>query len=127
MAAAFVPDAYVRAATNAVFAPQTAPPDYLDGFGAMLATRAHSLATNSAQVNALLGDIRGQMAGYPALDMPCEMIHGDADTIVPLAIHSQKLAHILPRARLTVLHGAGHMPHHHHSAAILSAIARLLP
>jgi pimeloyl-ACP methyl ester carboxylesterase len=127
IAAALVRVAYVRRATNAVFAPQSAPPAYLDDFGAMLATRAHSLAANTAQVNALLGDIRAQMAEYPALDMPCEMIHGDADTIVPLAIHAQKLAHILPRAHLSILHGAGHMPHHAHLATVLAALARLLP
>jgi pimeloyl-ACP methyl ester carboxylesterase len=127
IAAALVPAAYVRRATNTVFAPQTAPPEYLQNFGAMLATRAHSLAANTAQVNALLGDIRSQMARYPALDTPCEMIHGDADTIVPLAIHSQKLAHILPRARLTVLQGAGHMPHHAHLDTVLAALSRLLP
>ena len=127
IAAALVPDAYVRAATNAVFAPQTAPPDYFDRFGAMLATRAPSLAVNSAQVNALLGDIRSQIAGYPALDMPSALIHGDADTIVPLAIHSQKLVQILPNARLTVLHGAGHMPQHAHLVTVLAALSRLLP
>ncbi len=127
LVAALVPAAYVRRAANAVFAPQTAPDAYLQNFGARLATRAHSLAANTAQVNALLGDIRSQMARYPALDMPCEMIHGDADTIVPLAIHSQKLAHVLPRARLTVLQGAGHMPHHAHLDTVLAALARLLP
>ncbi len=127
IAAALVPDAYVRAATNAVFAPQTAPPDYFDRFGAMLATRAPNLAVNSAQVNALLGDIRSQIAGYPALDMPSALIHGDADTIVPLAIHSQKLVQILPNARLTVLHGAGHMPQHAYLETVLAALSRLLP
>jgi pimeloyl-ACP methyl ester carboxylesterase len=127
LAAAIVPTAYVRRATNAVFAPQSAPPAYLQNFGAMLAARAHALAINTAQVNALLSDIRSQMAGYPALNMPIALIHGDADTIVPLAIHSQKLAHILPRASLTVLHGAGHMPHHAHLSTVLAALSRLLP
>ena len=127
LAAALVPAAYVRNATNAVFSPQSAPYAYPQNFGALLATRARSLAANTAQVNALLSDIRSQMASYPALDMPCEVIHGDADTIVPLAIHSQKLAHILPRARLTVLNGAGHMPQHSHLAQVLAALSRLLP
>ena len=126
-AAALVPETYVNSATKAVFAPQPAPPAYLENFGAMLATRAPSLRANSAQVNALLGDIRGQMAGYPRLDMPIELIHGDADTIVPLAIHSEKLVKILPQARLTVLAGAGHMPHHAHQDVVLAAITRLLP
>lgn len=127
LAAAIVPTAYVRSATNAVFAPQIAPQAYLQNFGAMLAARAPSLAINTAQVNALLRDIGNQMAGYPALDMPCALIHGDADTIVPLAIHSQKLALILPQARLTVLRGAGHMPQQSHRDTIVAAIAGLLP
>lgn len=127
LAAALVPESYVKNATDGVFSPQSAPPAYLDNFGAMLATRAHSITANTAQVNALLGDIRGQMAGYLRLDMPTELIHGDADTIVPLAIHSEKLVKILPRARLTVLAGAGHMPHHAHQDVVLAAITRLLP
>lgn len=127
LAAAIVTSAYVRRATNAVFAPQIAPQAYLQEFGAMMAARAYSLAVNTAQVNALLNDIRGQMAGYPALDMPIALIHGDADTIVPLTIHSQKLVQILPNARLTVLHGAGHMPQHAHLDTVLAALSRLLP
>ncbi len=127
LAAAFVPHAYVTAATKAVFAPQRAPDAYIAEFGADLAARAPSLRTNVAQVNALLDDIRSQMAGYPALDMPVELIHGDSDIIVPLDIHAQKLVHILPNAKLTVVHGAGHMPQHQNSAEVLSAIQRLLP
>ena len=58
---------------------------------------------------------RGDMAAlYPTLTLPVELIHGDADTIVPLTIHSQPLSRILPDARLTVLPGTGHMPHHAH-------------
>ncbi len=127
LAASLVPQSYVQSATSAVFAPQIAPQPYLDTFGAMLAARAPVLRTNVAQVNALLGDIRGQMAGYRALDMPTELIHGDRDTIVPLAIHAQKLVNILPNARLTALAGAGHMPQHAHLDAVLAAITRLLP
>jgi polyphosphate kinase 2 len=47
-------------------------------------------------------------AQYPTLALPIEMSHSDADTIVPLAIHSKPL----PKANLTVLPGIAHMPHH---------------
>jgi pimeloyl-ACP methyl ester carboxylesterase len=127
LAAALVPQAYVQQATNAVFAPQTPPKGYLARFGAMLTLRRATLMANTAQVNALKGDILAQMAGYSALDMPIALIHGDADTIVPLHIHAAKLAPQLPRAQLTMLHGAGHMPHHSHLDVILAQLAPILP
>ena len=44
-----------------------------------------------------------------------EIIHGDADTIVPLSV---------PNAVLTVLDGIGHMPHHAAPDAVEDAIDR---
>lgn len=127
LAAALVPQSYVRRATDAVFAPQIAPPAYQAEFGAMLATRAPSLGNNTGQVNALYADISAQMAGYGALTMPIALIHGDADTIVPLHIHAAKLVDILPNARLTVLAGVGHMPHHAHLDVVLAQLNQILP
>ena len=126
IAAALVPQSYVRRATDAVFAPQSAPPAYHTEFGAMLATRAPSLATNTGQVNALYGDITAQMAGYGALNMPIALIHGDSDTIVPLHVHAAKLVDILPNASLTVLKGVGHMPQHSHLDVILAQLSAVL-
>jgi len=60
----------------------------------------------------------------PTLPLPIELIHGDADTTVPLTIHSQPLSTILPDARLTILPGTGHMPHHAHPDVIIAAIDR---
>jgi pimeloyl-ACP methyl ester carboxylesterase len=34
------------------------------------------------------------------------------------------LAKLLPNARLTVIAGAGHMPHHAHTETVIAAIAR---
>lgn len=127
LAAALVPQSYVSRATDAVFAPQTAPPAYHTEFGAMLATRAPSLGINTAQVNALYGDITAQMVGYSALNMPIALIHGDSDTIVPLHVHAAKLVDILPNARLTVLNGVGHMPHHAHLDVVVDQLRRILP
>ena len=53
-----------------------------------------------------------------------ELIHGTADTIVPLTIHSGPLSGLLPNVRLTVIDGAGHMPHHAHADTVIAAINR---
>lgn len=124
LAAAFVPESYVDSAITAIFRPDPAPTDYLTYIGAGLSLRRASLRTNTAQVNGLRPEIVAQSALYASLTLPIELVHGDADTIVPLAIHSAPLAKILPNARLTVLSGTGHMPHHAHPDSILAAIAR---
>jgi pimeloyl-ACP methyl ester carboxylesterase len=56
--------------------------------------------------------------------LPVELIHGTADTIVPLQIHSGPLSQLLPNATLTVIPGAGHMPHHTHADQVIQAIDR---
>jgi pimeloyl-ACP methyl ester carboxylesterase len=124
LASAFVPDAYVRSAIGAVFAPDPVPPGYDAWLGAPLTLRRSALAANTAQVNALREELVAMEPRYPTLTLPVEMIHGSADTIVPLDIHSQPLSQLLPNARLTVIDGAGHMPHHAHADTVIAAIDR---
>lgn len=124
LASAFVPQSYVTSATKAVFAPDPVPPGYDAWLGADLTLRRDTLATNAAQVNALRAELVTMEPRYPGLTLPVELIHGDADTIVPLTIHSGPLAKILPDARLTVIPGAGHMPHHGHPQTVFDALAR---
>ena len=124
MVAAFVPESYINRAVMGIFAPDAAPADYLTYIGAGLSIRRQSLRTNSDQVNALRDQIVAQSARYGELTLPIELVHGDADTIVPLAIHSQPLSVLLPNAHLTVLKGTGHMPHHAQPQAVVDAIAR---
>lgn len=124
LASAFVPDAYVRSAIGAVFAPDPVPPGYDAWLGAPLTLRRSALAANTAQVNALREELVAMEPRYPTLTLPVEMIHGSGDTIVPLDIHSQPLSQLLPNARLTVIDGAGHMPHHAHADTVIAAIDR---
>ena len=124
LASAFVPDSYVRSATAAVFAPDPVPPGYDDFLGTPLTLRRETLAANTGQVNALRAELVLMESRYPNLVMPVELIHGTADTIVPLTIHSGPLSKLLPNVRLTVIDGAGHMPHHSHSDIVLQAIDR---
>ena len=124
LASAFVPESYVRSAVGAVFAPQAAPSGYLDHLGIDLTLRRQALAANVAQINSLRPQVVEMSRSYAKLDLPIELIHGDADTIVPLKVHSGPFVELVPQARLTVLPGAGHMPHHTHKDSVIAAIDR---
>lgn len=124
LASAFVPKTYVTAATASVFAPSPVPEGYEDWLGIPLSLRRDTLATNTLQINSLRAELVTMEPRYPGLVLPVELIHGSADTIVPLAIHSGPISTLLPNARLTVIEGAGHMPHHSHIDAVIAAIDR---
>lgn len=124
LAAAWVPQAYVDRAVAGVFAPQPVPEGYLAHLGTDLTLRRAALDANVQQINTLRPQIVAMEPRLPSLTLPFEMVHGSADTIVPLHIHSAPLAERLPDARLTVLDGVGHMPHHSHPEAVVAAIDR---
>ena len=124
LASAFVPQSYVIAATKAVFAPDPVPDGYEGWIGTPLTLRRQTLAANMAQVNGLRAELVTMAPRYPSLTLPVELVHGSADTIVPLAIHSLPLSKILPNVTLTVIDGAGHMPHHAHADVVIAAINR---
>lgn len=111
-------------ATRSIFAPDPMPAGYLAHIGADLTMRRASLRANSGQVSGLKPFIIAMADGYGALTMPVELIHGDADTIVPLDVHAARLVTILPDAHLTVLPGVGHMPHHSNQGDVIAAIHR---
>lgn len=124
LVSAFVPQSYVASATASVFAPDPVPPGYEDHLGAPLTLRRETLAANTSQINALRAELVTMEPRYPSLVLPVELIHGSVDTIVPLHIHSQPLSQLLPNATLTVLPGAGHMPHHAQADLVIQAILR---
>lgn len=124
LAAAFVPQSVVEASINGVFAPDPVPQGYGQAIAAPLALRLGSLGVNAAQVNALRDQLVAMQPLYTGLTLPVTLLHGTADTIVPLAIHSGPLAHLLPNARLTTLEGTGHMPHFSRRHEVLAAITR---
>ncbi len=122
---ALLPRSVAERAAARVFAPQAAPPGYLEHLGVDLVLRPTTLRANALQLAALKDQIRVMLAGYPEIAMPVELIHGMADETVPLAIHSEPLTLQIPHARLTRLAGVGHMPHHVALPEVLAAVARL--
>lgn len=121
---AFAPQDMVANVLEEVFEPADVPEGFNAYFGPNLSLRRASQANNTRQVNALLDHVRQMQPGYAALTLPIEILHGDADTIVGLEIHSRRMVEDAPGAVLTVLENAGHMPHHSHPSEVVAAIHR---
>ena len=124
LASAFVPKSYIDDSVESIFRPQPAPQGYAEHVGAALVLRRESMRANAQQVNSLRPHIVKMSKRYEGLSLPLEIVHGDADTIVPLSIHSEPLSKQVKGANLTVLSGVGHMPHHADPDAVEDAIDR---
>ncbi|MEM9725711.1 MAG: alpha/beta fold hydrolase [Pseudomonadota bacterium] len=120
-----VSDSFVKTAIGGIFAPQRPPEGYLEGIGAGLAIRPATQRHNGEDIAYLKPYLAGQSKRYPGLAPPLEILHGDADTIVPARIHAEPLSRLAPRARLNLLPGIGHMPHHAAQGQVLDALGRL--
>lgn len=121
---ALVPQSYIAQSIESIFAPQNAPAGYSEHLGTGLTLRRESLRAYAQQVNASRPHVVEMRKQYDTLTLPIEIIHGDADTIVPLRIHAQILVNDVPDGVLTVLPGAGHMPQHTHPTDVEAAIDR---
>lgn len=124
LVSAFVPKWYVENTVAGIFAPASPPEGYIDYVGTGLSLRRATLRANARQVLSLRPYIVEMHETYPDLKMPIEIVHGDADETVPLAIHSQPLAERAPTANLVILEGVGHMPQHEAEDEVIAAIDR---
>jgi len=121
---AFVPERIVEGSIEAIFAPQSAPEGYAEHIGTGLTLRRSASRANAQQVHQLRPHVVEMAAQYDSLTMPIEILHGDADTIVPMHIHAEELINDVPNGNLTRLPGMGHMPHHADPQAVVDAIDR---
>ena len=124
LVAGLVPRAAMDRGLEGIFAPNPVPEGYLDHLGPDLTLSIGQLALNARQVDSLKGYLEAIAPGYPALEMPIEIVHGDRDKTVGLSIHSQRMADTLGNANLTILPGVGHMPHHSRPDDVANAIRR---
>jgi pimeloyl-ACP methyl ester carboxylesterase len=110
---------------RAIFRPCAVATTYGRRIGAMLAIRPASFVANCRDIADLHGHVVRLAARYHQIAAPAEIVTGDRDAILAPPIHAYALARDLPGARLTVLPGAGHMPHWSRTAEIVAAIDRL--
>lgn len=122
--AASLSERYVADLIERIFAPDLAPEGYAKKIGAPLSIRADTIRANARQLAQLKEELRAMIPQYGTLTLPVEIVHGTADTIVPLDIHALPLSQQLPNARLTILDDIGHMPHHAALSAVAGAVDR---
>jgi pimeloyl-ACP methyl ester carboxylesterase len=111
----------LRATVAVVFAPQTAPADYVARTGVEL-LRPRNFLANARDVAGIRAFVTKQAPRYPAIQAPTIIIAGDRDTIVSSRIHAQALAAALPHAKLVLLEGVGHAVHHAAPDRVVTAI-----
>jgi pimeloyl-ACP methyl ester carboxylesterase len=102
----------LKGGVDRVFAPQAAPANYVERTGLALHLRPADFLANARDIGGLKAFVTAQAPRYRDITAPVVIITGDRDKTVSPTIHSQALAHALPHAKLIILPGVGHMPHH---------------
>lgn len=112
-------------AVDAVFAPQSPPRDYAARTGTSLVLRPESFLANARDVVGLYDFVTGQAPRYADITAPTTIITGDRDVTVSTDIHARALARALPRGKLIVLPGIGHMVQHVAADRVIAEIDEL--
>jgi pimeloyl-ACP methyl ester carboxylesterase len=115
---------YVAASIEGIFAPQSAPNGYADHIGVPMIMNPNSLMSNAQQRHDLRPQVQALHVKYTGLDLPVEIVHGDADITVGLYVHSTRMVEDIKGANLVVLPGVGHMPQHISHPEVIAAIGR---
>jgi pimeloyl-ACP methyl ester carboxylesterase len=119
----------IEGAIRSVFSPDSAPSDYGAAIEARLLLRPAAFRANAEDVADLHGHVTRLCPRYREIAVPTVVVTGDRDPIVLREIHSAGLERDIAGARLVVLPGIGHMPHHvateRVEAEIIALIARV--
>lgn len=122
MICALTPQKRIDDTIKCVFRPNSVPTGYADHIGPRQILRRQSLRANARQVFNLRPQIDKMHHDYGDLALPVEILHGDADPILPMEIHAVPLSKQIKDANFTILPGVGHMPHQTHPDAVEQAI-----
>jgi pimeloyl-ACP methyl ester carboxylesterase len=117
----------VDGVSRSVFQPQAVPEDYVRRAAIRLVLRPKTFFANARDLALLRNFIAAQVPSYVDLRSPTIIITGDRDTMVSPEINARALAATLPRAKLVLLEGVGHMPHHAAPEAVAAAVDELAP
>ena len=114
------------AGVRGAFKPQTPPPDYLKRSAAWLLLRPHPFLANALDMAGLQSFLAAQMSRYSGLRLPTVIICGDRDDVVPPQCHAVPFCQALPGAKLVLLPGVGHMPHHAEMEQVVGEIEGMM-
>jgi len=124
VAVALTPRSIAGRVVSNLFKPNPPPDGYLEYIGVDLTLRTPVIRANTRQINNLKGHLQVMSEQYPSVRIPVEILHGDADDIVPPSVHAEGMHALLPESRLTLLPETGHMPQHSQPEATVAAIDR---
>ncbi|NVO12736.1 MAG: alpha/beta hydrolase [Rhodoplanes sp.] len=108
-----------------LFRPETPPPGWAARTGLALGLTPRRFHASMREYSDLRDHLTAIAPRYPDITVPTVIVLGEADPVVPPAIHGEVLAKVLPHGRVVRLPGAGHMAHHLHGEAIAAEIERL--
>lgn len=111
--------------STGVFAPQRKPAGYVARAAIALSLRPPQFLANARDRAELKGHVAAQAPRYRDIAAPVVIITGDRDRTVSPRIHAQALAAALPHAKLILLPGIGHMPHHVAPDLVAAEVGRL--
>jgi pimeloyl-ACP methyl ester carboxylesterase len=117
--------AFDRGLRNA-FLPQAPPPRYIKRSAALLLLRPKTFLANARDLAGLEAFLARQAPRYGEIKGPTLIFSGDRDRVTLAAQHAMALATAMPAAKLTLIHGAGHMLHHGAEDSIVAAIEELI-
>lgn len=109
-----------------VFAPGVPPPDYVERASIPLLLRPRQFRANAQDITNLKAFVTTQSSRYGAIAIPATVITADEDHVVTPGIHSEAIARQIAGAKLVVLPGAGHMPHHTATARVVAEIEEVV-
>jgi pimeloyl-ACP methyl ester carboxylesterase len=112
------------------FLPQLPPSHYLKRSAGLPLLRPSTFLANARDVADLGSNLEPQVARYPELAMPevampIVVVSGNMDFVVAPQPHAVAFAAAVPRARLVMLPGIGHMLHHAATDRVVAEIEGL--
>ena len=105
-----------------VFAPQAAPPDFVERTGVSLVLRPSEFEDNADDVGQLLAFVTAQGPRMPNIVVPTAIVAGSGDRIVSPSIHAEHAVRDIAGATLTILPGRGHSPHWTDPEVVVAAV-----
>jgi pimeloyl-ACP methyl ester carboxylesterase len=111
-----------RNATASVFEPQAPPQAYIGRSATFLVLRPKAFAANARDMTELKSNLEKLSPLYPSIAAPTVILVGDRDLAVSNDVHAFELAKAIPNARLEVLSGVGHVPHHARPDRVVAAV-----
>ncbi len=104
------------------FAPQEPPQNYLARTGGTLVLRPSEFVSNAQDLVAIREFVEAQAPRYKAIETPTVVLTGDADQALSLEVQARTMVRAMPRAKLIVLPGIGHMVEFAASERVVEAV-----